>query len=1071
MGTSAKVGSFSAATSTGNQSVTGLGFQPKALILWGNLTSGGTTTNSTTAAYCFGMTDGTNNRCSGHYFLDNATDTTVTWVSMNKVYYLRDGSGLIREATISSFSSSNGGEFVINWSTASATAHNICYMALGGSDITNVAVGTKDYAASTGNQAVTGLGFQPSLVVLVLPDDGSTANNYYANANVEAGHGVVTSSGEGAIGYRMRASSQSMKSSLKGNAIYVTGATVAREVATYVSMDSGGFTLNFTTATGPQPASYMAIRTTGSVKVGIDTTKGSTGTKSTTTSFKPAAVMFWSACRENLSGVLWLDTNIMVGAADWNLNNRAVWFGLRDGVTTQETDQAINVTNAIEMWTESTPTLQERAAVSAVDTTSFTLNYGTASATNREFVYMAFGQPTVLFDGHTVSGGLTSGGSASHSRSFVKSASGGLATGCPIPDDHYFFQPNNVHIFPPSNTGVQTGGAATTADMYCHQPTITGGLVAGGTGNAFPSIWSPLTGGDHLGADWIISTNTTLAGRHYNVRSFVITSGTSVTVGGYTGSSITTDANNYGYVAELRPLYGGVFALEALSITIAGTLTADGAGLGGGGGGGSGPSGACFASGSVSYGGAGGSGHRGGGNGSSGTAASSSCTYNCEAGGDGGNGGSGGGPYGGSYGAGRVTCATSMNGFDGSNGGYRGSAANGDSTTDNTLCMGSGGGGAGGGHGGHGSVCNCPDCESEGYQPCRAGGGGGAGGTGGGAIRLHARSSLRVSGTISAKGVGGGNGTNADDASNKPGVAGGNAATAGSSTGGTSHWSGGCCVGGAGIGGNGGTGAGGGILLWCDGPIGISVSGTIDTRSSGNSTTNGGTLKIRSLVGRASTSGSTLNVGRDHRTETLKRGHLLPTSWPQTPVQHLDSNHVNTAHSNVAHQNVPHANSHTDVAHSNYAHTNTPHTNTHTDSAHVNVPHDDVAYGDVAHQDVAHVNVPHEDTAYGDVSHLDEYNDYTDLPLHIDRHFDRDHTDTPHADSHGDTAHQNVAHTDSAHWDTPHQNTAHVNTHGDVAHADGHGDTAHQNVAHQNTPHTNSHTDVAHGDIPHGDEE
>jgi len=74
------------------------------------------------------------------------------------------------------------------------------------------------------------------------------------------------------------------------------------------------------------------------------------------------------------------------------------------------------------------------------------------------------------------------------------------------------------------------------------------------------ATWTNTGGGDHGGADWIITTNTTIAGNHYNIRLFKIASGVTVTVQPY-------DGTNYGFVE-----------VHAENIVIEGILSANGAG-------------------------------------------------------------------------------------------------------------------------------------------------------------------------------------------------------------------------------------------------------------------------------------------------------------------------------------------------------------------------------------------------------------------------------------------------------------------------------------------------------------
>ena len=217
----------------------------------------------------------------------------------------------------------------------------------------------------------------------------------------------------------------------------------------------------------------------------------------------------------------------------------------------------------------------------------------------------------------------------------------------------------------------------------------------------FVSAWTNTGGGDHSGQNWIISSNTFVAGVHTNVGNFTIPSGIIVSVKPYDGTTY------------------GSFEVHASNITVAGTLNASGAGYGGGGGGGGGASGCnCVISGSSS----GGYGFADGSNGNSGGGSrfqqgcSENGNTNICGGATAGAGGAGGGPSGGFGGAGgtpKNNCITTNAnspwygslGGDGSSGRYCNTSSSNitslcDSSSDETLRMGSGGGGAGGGGGG-----------------------------------------------------------------------------------------------------------------------------------------------------------------------------------------------------------------------------------------------------------------------------------------------------------------------------------------------------------------------------------
>ncbi|MFA6279944.1 MAG: hypothetical protein WC612_04025 [Bdellovibrionales bacterium] len=369
--------------------------------------------------------------------------------------------------------------------------------------------------------------------------------------------------------------------------------------------------------------------------------------------------------------------------------------------------------------------------------------------------------------------------------------------------------------------------------------------------------WGNLTGGDHGGAAWNPANGTKIAGIHTNIGVFTVAGGATVSVQPWDGA-------NYGNVT-----------INATNITIAGTLTAAGAGYGGGGGGGggvgvTGPSAPPIQCRPYTN-GAAGVGIQGGANGTLGSKGFGTYGFSI-----GGAGGAGGGVYGGN-GATAVTTPDTglgarLNGLAGGKGGYALAGGQGDTTTDESLRMGSGGGGGSGGA----SAREMVFCSVGGS------GGGGAGGSGGGFIKLVASDNLTVTGAIQTNGRGGGNGGLATNGQIDgtgltttlecdlvgSGGAGGNAAAKASGSGSAGIWGyytstakipASCSNTGlvyncsgitgnpntseshqGGDGGAGGHGAGGGLMLKADT---LSVTGTLNGLGSGSDTTNAGTLK------------------------------------------------------------------------------------------------------------------------------------------------------------------------------------------------------------------------------------
>ncbi len=179
---------------------------------------------------------------------------------------------------------------------------------------------------------------------------------------------------------------------------------------------------------------------------------------------------------------------------------------------------------------------------------------------------------------------------------------------------------------------------------------------------------------------------------------------------------------------------------------------------------------------------------------------------------------------------------------NGGDGGYNELAINTDNTTDFTLLMGSGGG---------------PGLGGDIFGPLEfnlgGGGGGGGGGSGGGKVYLSATESIAISGSILTKGTTGQNGT---DGTPSKGCIGPITCTPGDGGHGGDVLPPGEGLGGKGgdslgfgfrpgrDGRDGGAGAGGGILLKCDTPGGLSISGLLDARGGRDQYTNGGTVKI-----------------------------------------------------------------------------------------------------------------------------------------------------------------------------------------------------------------------------------
>lgn len=164
MATEVHTGIFNTGTGAASttKQVTGLGFQPKGIVFfWNGRTEATDTVGRTNMRVGSGITDGTNDRAIAAYDLDNSAGTdSGNYLSTGGCIVVTDGTGAVSgELALQSFDS-DGFTLVVN--TQMPLDLRVMYFAIGGSTITNVAVGTQTLPASTtGSQSVTGLSFQP----------------------------------------------------------------------------------------------------------------------------------------------------------------------------------------------------------------------------------------------------------------------------------------------------------------------------------------------------------------------------------------------------------------------------------------------------------------------------------------------------------------------------------------------------------------------------------------------------------------------------------------------------------------------------------------------------------------------------------------------------------------------------------------------------------------------------------------------------------------------------------------------------------------------------------------------
>jgi hypothetical protein len=397
MSLSFKTNQLTGPATTGASATTDPGFQPGAILLFNGLQT--SVVGLADAQWSLGVASSSSSEVQAGKNSDNGTassDVSRVFSNTDVIRNLTAGTNTVNvSATLTSLDATG---FTLNFGTLTTVLPVYNYLAFGGADITNTASGNFAAAGSTGNQAITGLGFRPDVVFLfatIITTAGQANNtNQYC-------FGAMNSSGQWVMGSKAQNAQATMNTSrmFYNNKVLAMPATASNAVffdAQYVSLDSDGFTINITTTGGTALLiGYLAIKG-GQWKIGTETQKTSTGTKATTgTGFTPKGVLFGSVIDTQTTGTADND-RLMFGSTD-GTQNTALFYGDSDNTANAVSSTIMSNTKCLVMGTEAgaTPTTQAEANISSLDSDGFTLDWTTADATARVFGYVAFGDTAV----------------------------------------------------------------------------------------------------------------------------------------------------------------------------------------------------------------------------------------------------------------------------------------------------------------------------------------------------------------------------------------------------------------------------------------------------------------------------------------------------------------------------------------------------------------------------------------------------------------------------------------------------------------------------------------------------
>ena len=265
-------GTFNSPTALGSVAYT-TGFQPSVVLFWtATAAAGGDQANvwsNIIGANQSHEVFASNNAASG----SNAS----SYGTGNPLIVLSGAGGAYAIANSLTYQSTG---FTLGWSSVGASMV-VHYLALGGTDLT-VASGALTPRTTTGTQAVTGLGFQPDMVMFLYTDSSPGAgwgNSTGFGAAADSTHrwAVATSAAPTFSMASANLVSRIQDTTKCFELLNSGGATTIMMAADLVSMDAGGFTLNWTTASATAiTASYIALGGAMSANVGTFTKNANT---------------------------------------------------------------------------------------------------------------------------------------------------------------------------------------------------------------------------------------------------------------------------------------------------------------------------------------------------------------------------------------------------------------------------------------------------------------------------------------------------------------------------------------------------------------------------------------------------------------------------------------------------------------------------------------------------------------------------------------------------------------------------------------------------------------------------
>jgi len=340
---SAFVGSFNidvSKTAGQTQAITGVGFTPKIVLFWwsGTVRTGDGVAGETIRPG-FGAVAGASSRFFVAAYSEDAAARTNTAHGASTTACI----GVYADGTptadgLADWGSFDADGFTLTIDDQFTIAARISYLALGGTDLSNVFIGNKAYPTSAGNYATTGVGFQPDAMIFVPTNLGSAATSA---VSLHFGIGIAAGGAQGATYNNDGDDGATSNTTAYGYNGEVIATRIMGIRESWVSFDADGFTLNHLEGATANYYHYVALKG-GQYKVGELTTRtDGNDIVETEPNFTPVGLLFLSANRAHSTQDTPTDhARLSIGAATSASNRAAQAISDEDNLADTETATA-----------------------------------------------------------------------------------------------------------------------------------------------------------------------------------------------------------------------------------------------------------------------------------------------------------------------------------------------------------------------------------------------------------------------------------------------------------------------------------------------------------------------------------------------------------------------------------------------------------------------------------------------------------------------------------------------------------------------------------------------------------